>query len=407
MYSIMVRINEIALKNRNKGIFMNILKNNIEKKVGKDFIFERNNNRIYLHPKNDGIIFENYLESLNEVFGIYSVSKVHRCNNNYDEILENVSKELNFILKNSDIKTFKIETKRIDKNFKIESIDMSKKIGEDILKSYSLDVDVHNPDVKVFVEIRCEGTYIYANNYKLNSGLPVGSSSKGSLLLSGGIDSPVAGTMMLKRGMSLNCINFMSPPYTGPKSTEKIIKLAQRLSLYNINPLDLYMIPLTKIQLLFKDKKYSKFSIILQRRSMMRIANKISDLSETKVIITGESLGQVASQTVENLNSIDKESKKLILRPLIGFDKEETIKLSKAFNYYDISTLPYEDSCTVFLPDRPATKSKFEVLKNIESEIYELNELEDEVINLSKKLRIINTKVIELEKIEKIKGGLL
>ncbi len=211
---------------------------------------------------------------------------------------------------------------------------------------------------------------------------------------------------MQKRGMVINAVSFHSPPFTGSKTVEKIIELAKKLSYYNSNPIDLYMVPLTKVQKAYKEIA-GKNIVVLQRRSMMRIATKISDLTQTKLLITGESLGQVASQTVENLGSISDATEKIILRPLIGFDKEETIKLSKSYGFYDTSIKPQTDSCTIFLPSNPATKSKIPVLEKIENEIDNLFSLELEALNETKRYRIFKEEVQELDDFENILGGTL
>jgi len=406
---ILIRTNEISLKNKNKGIFMNKLKENIEKMLEGKTKIKRINNRFYITPKKNLKSYDKdkIKDNLNKVFGIHSISFVHLVDKNMEDIKNKSYELVNDYIESHSIKTFKVEVKRADKSFEYTSIEFAALIGEKVLEKFKeLKVDVKNPDMILYIDIRQEGVYLYSEKIKCAGGLPTGTSSKGTLLLSGGIDSPVAGTLMQKRGMVINAVSFHSPPFTGSKTVEKIIELAKKLSYYNSNPIDLYMVPLTKVQKAYKEIA-GKNIVVLQRRSMMRIATKISDLTQTKLLITGESLGQVASQTVENLGSISDATEKIILRPLIGFDKEETIKLSKSYGFYDTSIKPQTDSCTIFLPSNPATKSKIPVLEKIENEIDNLFSLELEALNETKRYRIFKEEVQELNDFENILGGTL
>lgn len=406
---ILVRTNEIALKNGNKGIFMNKLKENIEKMLSVKTKIKIINNRLHITPKNNLNNYEKEIikENLKKIFGIHSISFVCIVDKNIEDIKNKSYELVDEHIENHSIKTFKVEVKRADKSFEYKSIEFAALIGEKVLDHFKeLKVDVKNPDMILYIDIRQDGAYIYSEKIKCAGGLPVGTSSKGTLLLSGGIDSPVAGTLMQKRGMVINAVSFHSPPFTGSKTVEKIIELAKKLSYYNSNPIDLYMVPLTKVQKAYKEIA-GKNIVVLQRRSMMRIASKISDLTQTKLLVTGESLGQVASQTVENLSSISDATEKIILRPLIGFDKQETIKLSKEYGFYDTSIKPQTDSCTIFLPLNPVTKSKIPVLENIEDKIDDVFSLESEVLNEAKKYRIFKEEVQELDDFENILGGTL
>jgi thiamine biosynthesis protein ThiI len=346
-------------------------------------------------------------ENLKKVFGIHSISYVHVVKKTIEEIEEKSYELVDEYINLNYAKSFKVEVKRADKSFQHKSIEFASLIGEKILNKFKdLKVDVKNPDLILYIDIRQEGAYLYSEKITCAGGLPVGTSSKGTLLLSGGIDSPVAGALMQKRGMVINAVSFHSPPFTGSKTVEKIIELGKKLSYFNSNPINIYMIPLTKVQKAYKDFG-GKNIVVLQRRSMMRIASKISDLTNTNLLITGESLGQVASQTVENLTSISNVTEKIILRPLIGFDKQETIKLSKKYGFYETSIKPQTDSCTIFLPSNPVTKSKIPILEDIENKIDNLKELEDEVINESKKYRIFKNEVEQIKTFENIMGGTL
>ena len=406
---ILVRTNEIALKNKNKGIFMNKLKENIEKIMEGKTKIKRINNRFYIYIPSNLSSFEKdaMKENLKKVFGIHSISYVHVVKKTIYEIEEKSYELVYEYISLNNVKSFKVEVKRADKSFQHKSIEFASLIGEKILNEFNdLKVDVKNPDLILYIDIRQEGAYLYSEKIICAGGLPVGTSSKGTLLLSGGIDSPVAGTLMQKRGMVINAISFHSPPFTGSKTVEKIIELGKKLSYFNSNPINIYMIPLTKVQKAYKDFG-GKNIVVLQRRSMMRIASKISDLTNTNLLITGESLGQVASQTVENLTSISNVTEKIIIRPLIGFDKQETIKLSKNYGFYDTSIKPQTDSCTIFLPSNPVTKSKISILEDIENKIENLESLENEVLKEAKKYRIFKDDVEEINTFENIMGGTL
>lgn len=409
MNFILIRTNEIALKNRNKGIFMNQLKENVEKMVEGKIAIKRLNNRFYLNFDNNlnKYELEKIEEALKKVFGIHSISYVHTTKKNIEDIEKKSISLTEEYLKIHNVKTFKVEVKRADKGFKYKSIELASKIGETILNNFNdLTVDVKNPEFILYIDIRQEGAYLYSDKILCSGGLPVGTSSKGTLLLSGGIDSPVAGVLMQKRGMIINAVSFHSPPFTGSKSIEKILELSKKLSFYNSNPIDLYMVPLTKVQKAYKETG-GRNIVILQRRSMMRIATKISDLTGTKLLITGESLGQVASQTVENLSSISNATEKIIVRPLIGNDKQETIKLSKKYGFYDTSIKPQTDSCTIFLPAKPATKSKIDFLEKIEQKTENLYDLEKEVLNETKKYTIFKDEILEIKSFKNLTGGSL
>ncbi|WP_121958600.1 tRNA uracil 4-sulfurtransferase ThiI [Petrotoga sp. 9PWA.NaAc.5.4] len=405
---IIVRVDEIGLKIKNKFIFMNQLKSNIKKVFKNDFLYHVVNNRIYLEPLNNESLDVLNLKKLEKIFGIHSYSFAEKVEEDFEKVKIKAYETLEKSLLDKKIDTFKVSVNRADKTFPLKSPEIAAKIGAYILeKRPELKVNLKNPDITVEIDIRNDGIFVFSNRYKGPEGLPVGVSSNGTVLLSGGIDSPVASILMLRRGMNINAVNFYSPPFTGMKSLNKILKLSSKISEYIPFPFNVYIVPLTKIQLLFKDLKENKFSVILQRRSMMRIANKISEITGTNVLITGESLGQVASQTLENLLTISAASKKEILRPLIGFTKNETINLSKKYGLYEISIIPYEDSCSIFVPEKPATKSKKEKISELEASIAELLNLEEEALTTSKKFEIFDGKIEEINSFKYIKRGSL
>jgi len=401
MQAVVVRVDEIGLKNKNKMYFMNQLKNNIQRKISQNLTCEIFNNRIYLIPQDSRKITVKDIDALKKIFGIHSFSIAQKVELNTESIKNKVYEVAKNSLENNNYRTFKISVNRANKSFPYNSQEFAGMIGEFTLNYFpQLKVDLNNPELNIEIDIRAEGAFIFSGRLEGLSGLPVGTSSRGTALLSGGIDSPVATLLMMRRGMLLNAVNFYSPPFTGPKSLTKILKIASIVSEFMSVPFYLYVVPLTKIQLLFKDIKENRYSVILQRRSMMRIANKISDITNTKVLVSGESLGQVASQTIENLLTISDSSQKTILRPLIGFTKNETIKLSQKFGTYETSILPYEDSCSVFVPPKPATKSNINRIKSIEDSLTNLSELELEALNEAKKYKIEDSKILEIDHFE-------
>lgn len=396
MRLVVVRVDEIGLKNKNKIFFMKKLAENIRKKLNKQYSFEISNNRIYIISDSEEIN-KKELGNLIKVFGIHSYSIAEKTDLELESIKKKVHEITKNALKTNNYKTFKVFVNRAYKSFPINSQELAPLLGEFILDNFPyLKVDLKHPELKVEIDIRRDGAYIFTDRFDGPSGLPVGVSSNGTVLLSGGIDSPIASILMMRRGMVLNAVNFYSPPFTGPKSLNKILRISSIISEYSPNNFYLYIIPLTKIQFLFKDLDEKRYSVILQRRSMLRIANKISEITGTKVLVSGESLGQVASQTVENLLTISDASKKEILRPLIGFTKNETIELSKKYGLYDTSILPYEDSCSIFLPPQPATKANVNKITLIEDSTPEISKLEKEALNESKKFEINNGSIREI-----------
>jgi thiamine biosynthesis protein ThiI len=378
MELVMLRLNEIFLKSNNKNLFIAKLVKNIRILFESEVEIIKKNNRIYLKTEitDDDELFN----KIKKIFGVYSFSRVHLVENIYDIILNNSIKVFNELLKNN--KTFRIQSKRTAKNFSMSSMELARNLGSDILKRFpNLKVNLDKPEVVINIEVRNEGTYIFENKIKVSSGLPTGTSTKGSILLSGGIDSPVAALMMMKRGMNLNGITFASPPYTSPSTISKIIKLASKISEYSPMPFFLHIVNFTPLQVYLKEYVDEKLILVLQRRSMMRIANEIAKKSNSNCLVTGENLAQVASQTFENINSIDQSSEMLVLRPLIGMDKDDIIELANYFETYETSIIPYEDTCSIFVPESPATKTKAHVLEKIENSLQRLKEIEVELVN--------------------------
>ena len=282
--------------------------------------------------------------------------------------------------------TFKVESKRTDKSFPLTSPELNAKIGADILKEYNeLKVDIHNPDFTVFIDVK-SSAYIYIKRTSGLGGLPLGSSGEGLLLLSGGIDSPVAGFMMAKRGMNINAIHFHSYPFTSKRAHQKAMDLAKILSKYT-GKMTVYSINLAEIYKAISKNCPRRETTILSRRFMMRIASKISEKYEYQALITGESLGQVASQTIESMSVINESSRYPILRPLIAMDKKDIIEISEKIGSYEKAIEPYDDCCSIFAPDSPVTKPKLKYIEKSEENL-DIESLEDEAIN--------NMKIIEI-----------
>lgn len=381
---VLIRYAEIGLKGRNRGYFEGKLIENIRKIVKPPEVYKRYG-RIVIRLKNHD--FHDMEERLKYVFGIQNYSYAFAVSHDVDEIKKAVFELVKLNLNGH--KTFKVETKRSFKQFPMKSLEFSAFIGEFVLENFpELKVDVHNPDLIVGIEIKEKEVFVFAGKKKLYGGFPVGVSGKSLLLLSGGIDSPVAGWYMLKRGIGIETLSFLSPPFTTEKSVEKIINLAEKLSKYMPDTMRTYIIPFTEVQQYIKQNVPDKYSLIIQRRSMMRIANKLARKIKAKALITGESIAQVASQTLSNLHSIEDASFLPILRPLIGFEKMEIVEKAKEIGTYEISILPYIDSCVAFAPKNPATSSNVKEIRDIEKDLEKLSELEENVLGKVKKYLI-------------------
>lgn len=353
---IIVRYSEIHLKGKNRGYFERVFGINMEKSLkGIKHEIRRQSGRYLIEgfEENDEEIIS---ERLKKVFGIHSYSLGLKVQTNMDKISEAAQSVC------SDAGTFKVETHRADKNFELNSLQISAEIGGRLLAANKyIKVDVRNPQFIINIDVRENGTTLVFNKFiKGAGGMPVGTSGKGLLLISGGIDSPVAGHMIAKRGMNIECLHFHSYPYTNMQAKDKVIELAKTLSGYTCGT-KLNVVSVTHIQEEIHKKCNGEYMVTLLRRFMMRIAERIALKCGAQCIITGESLGQVASQTIEGITSSNSVIQKLpVLRPLCGFDKDEIIERSRAMGAYDISIQPYEDCCTVFLPKHPVIKPSLE-----------------------------------------------
>ncbi|KWZ99881.1 MAG: tRNA uracil 4-sulfurtransferase ThiI [Anaerococcus vaginalis] len=374
-----VSFGELFLKGKNRNKFFKAaidnIKRNIEDIGYEDMYLE--SSKLYIKAnKND---FENLIKEIKKVFGIIYISEIKRCEKNKESI-ESALKE---ILDNMDIKnkTFKVITNRVDKSFEIKSPEFSQMIGGFILKNYAKDnnlkVDVHNPDFKVFIDIK-KYAYVYANRHEGIGGLPIGSSGNGLLLLSGGIDSPVAGFMMAKRGMKIDCLHFHSYPFTSKRALQKALDLGKILSQYT-GKMRIYSVNMAEIYKSINKNCRRNQTTILSRRFMMRIGEKISAKNNYNALITGESLGQVASQTVESMAVIEDATNLPIFKPLVALDKTEIIDRALFIGSYEKSIEPFDDCCSIFAPSNPITKPKLKYIKESESKL-DIEELENNAI---------------------------
>lgn len=357
---ILVRFGEIALKGNNRKYFLNKLHSNIVaacRKLG-DHKVQKTHGRIFVYPEGDT---EELLDRLKMVPGIVSLSPGMIVPLDYDE-LQKASLELFEQEVDNYPTTFKVETKRANKSFPKNSMEINREIGAHLLRNIdspeqNLSVDVHQPEHRFQIEVRKNNIYIFTRVVNGPGGLPVGSSGKGLLLLSGGIDSPVAGWLSQKRGIDIDALYFHSFPFTGDRAKEKVIDLAQKLTRYT-DKIKLHIGYFTNIQKAIQEKCPKKYSVTIMRRMMFRMATRIAQNHNNKVLITGESVGQVASQTLESMSVINEVTRMPVLRPLVTMDKQEIITIAKKIDTYEISIRPYEDCCTVFVPDHPVTKPR-------------------------------------------------
>ena len=343
---IMIKYGELTTKKANRKMFINMLENNINK-ILKNEKYEISKDRVRMYIKCDSSSLDSIVKKLKKVFGIHGIVIADKVNTNIDSIKEKVLEKLN-----DNYKTFKVNTKRADKKFEIHSMDFNRVIGGHVLKNTNLKVDVHNPDVLINIEIRHEGTFIYTNEIKGLGGYPVGIQGKGLLMLSGGIDSPVAGYLSLKRGVDLECLYFESPPHTSVEAKNKVLKLASIINEYSGN-IKVNIVPFTKIQEEIYKNCPDSYIITIMRRMMYRIAEEVSRRKNLKVIINGESIGQVASQTLTSMIVINNVTNMPVIRPVACMDKLEIIDIATKIGTYETSILPYEDCCTIFLPKHP------------------------------------------------------
>lgn len=357
---ILAKYGEIALKGENRSTFEDILMRNIRrrlKSIGK-FELMRRQSTIYVNPLDEDCDIDRAVECMKKIFGIGAIQRCAVFPKDFQAVIEHLKEYLDEAL--GSAKTFKVEAKRSDKTFPLNSPMIQQKLGDAILDVFPhLGVDVHDPEVTVRLEIRDNGAYLSALRITGAGGMPVGSSGKALLMLSGGIDSPAAGYMMAKRGLVVDCIHYISPPYTSERAQMKVEKLCEEMTEFS-GDTRFYCVPFTEIQEALRDNCPEEYFTVLMRRLMVKIANKICGRDGYGAIITGESLAQVASQTLPALYCTNAAAEFPVFRPLIGMDKIEITDIARKIGTFETSILPYEDCCTVFSPKHPRTRPKLE-----------------------------------------------
>lgn len=365
---VIVRYGEIVLKGTNRGFFEDKLVSRIRNQLKnyEGLKVYKKHSLIYVDVEN----FEEreIIKKIKKIFGVILVSAAHKISAEMEEIKLIALQELQEVTTTKNIDTFKIVTKRANKKFPLKSLEISSEVGSYILQNHkNIKVDVHNPDATIYIEVRDEA-YVYSEKIKGYGGLPVGTGGKALLLLSGGIDSPVAGWMIGNRGMQIEALHFHSYPYTSERAKEKVIDLANVLSNY-VGRFRIYSINLLPIQKEINEKCKEEEMTIISRRFMMKIAEKIACKKNLDALVTGENLGQVASQTIQSMSVINESVTIPILRPLVAMNKVDIINMAKEIGTYETSILPFEDCCTVFLPKRPITKPRLERILSSEEKL--------------------------------------
>ena len=370
--SFLIKYAEIAIKGKNRYMFEDALVRQIKIALNKcegKYEISKASGRIYVEYLSD-YDFDETVGALTKVFGITGVCPVvHVEDKGFEQLASDVTSFIDEVYPDKN-KTFKVNSRRARKNYPLESMEINAKLGEVLLNAFpELSVDVHNPEIMLNVEIR-EKIYIYSEVIKGPGGMPIGTNGKAMLLLSGGIDSPVAGYMISKRGVRIDAVYFHAPPYTSERAKQKVVDLAKKIAKYT-GPIYLHVVNFTDIQLYIYDKCPHDELTIIMRRYMMRIAEHIAKETECLSLITGESIGQVASQTMQSLVATNEVCTLPVFRPLIGFDKQEIIEISEKIDTYETSILPYEDCCTIFGAKHPVTKPNLNIIRRDEGNLSE------------------------------------
>ena len=364
---VLIKNGELVLKGLNRSSFEDVLIKNMRKALKPlgEFTFTKSQSTIMVEPVDKETDLDDAVDKLKKVFGIAALSRAAIAEKSMDSIRETTLEYLEEELEEAS--TFKVEAKRSDKKFPMKSPEICRELGGDILSKFNhLKVDVHNPDIVVTVEIRDNNAFIRGNNIKGAGGMPVGTSGRAATLISGGIDSPVASYMMAKRGIELVAVHFASPPYTTELAEQKVMDLLKKVAAYS-GHITTYVVPFTEIQEQIRDKCPEVYFTIIMRRYMMRIAEKLAKLQNCSALITGESVGQVASQTIYALGCTDAVTTIPVFRPCIGMDKDEIVRISRKIDTFETSIQPYEDCCTVFTPKHPKTRPKLDEIEEAEA----------------------------------------
>lgn len=372
---IMVRFGELSTKGKNKKDFIRVLSKNIKNALSDFSNIEIITQYDHIYVKLNDNNADEIVNILKDVSGIYSLSLVYKTN----EDIENLKKFALNLMKELDEKTFKVYTRRSNKNYPMISDEINRAIAGEILRNTNFKVDVHNPDILLSIEIRNEGAYVFTKTVKACGGYPLGVGGKVMHMLSGGIDSPVAAYLIMKRGIRIECIHFASPPYTNIGVIEKLKDLLSKLNRYQ-ESIKLNIIPFTKLQEKIYEVSDESYAITLMRRMMFRLASRLAESNNCLAISSGESVGQVASQTLESINVINEVTNIPVIRPVVCYDKDDIIRLAKNINTYDISIRPYEDCCTIFAPKNPKTKPSRKKVEEFEAK-FDYEKMIDEALN--------------------------
>ena len=385
---ILVKNGELVLKGLNRCSFEDVLIKNMKRHLAPlgDFKFTKSQSTIMVETEDADTDLDDAAECLKKVFGIAALSRAAVCEKDMNCIIKTALAYLEDEL--SGAKTFKVEAKRSDKKFPLKSPEICRETGGAILKKFNhLKVDVHNPEITVTVEIRDNYAFVRGNNIKGAGGMPTGTSGRAAVLISGGIDSPVAAYMMAKRGIELISVHFASPPYTSELAEMKVLDLLKKVSAY-CGTITTYIVPFTEIQEAIRDYCPEEYFTLVMRRIMMKISDRIARQQNCLALITGESVGQVASQTIYALGCTDCASTLPVFRPCIGMDKDEIVSISRKIDTFETSIQPYEDCCTVFTPKHPRTKPKLEDVLEAEGKIENLEEMMQTAIENARRVFI-------------------
>lgn len=387
---IIVRFGEITVKGRNRTRFEELMLARVKEALAafRRLTYDKSYGRLYIRL--NGESFDKVADRLKDVFGIVSFSPAMRTANELAAIREAALSVMRAV--DPPPRTFKVSVKRAYKGFPHDSREMNHLVGAHVLRNTpNLKVDVHQPEVELKVEIREEGTFVHCRTVPAAGGFPLGMNGKAMLLLSGGIDSPVAGWMMMRKGLELEAVHFHSYPYTSEQSKEKVITLAQRLAYYG-GRMKLHVVPFTELQTRLARTGYEHLMVTLMRRAMLRIAERLAEKSGALALVTGESLGQVASQTLASINVIGRAATLPILRPLVAMDKLDIIRVAERIGTYETSILPYEDCCTLFVPKSPATNPNLHIVERAERRLgEEMERLIQEAVTGTETIEVTET----------------
>ena len=391
---ILVRFGDLTLKGKNQKIFLRALYKLMDTKMkGLNVEVEYQHDRIFIHLLDEDV--NKVIERLNLVSGISSYSLVVKCSDQIDDIKKTALDLMKDVVKTTA--TFKVNTKRANKNYPLHSMEITKHVSGYVLSNHQgLKVDVHNPEVELNIEVRRDAAYLYNTNIRALGGFPVGVAGKGLLMLSGGIDSPVAGVMAMKQGIEIECVHFESTPLTSIESAQKVIDLTKKMARYAPNNrINIHMVPFKELHMALLDNVPESYNITIMRRMMYRIATEIAKRNNCLCLINGESVGQVASQTLGSMLTINSVTNYPVVRPLCTYDKVDIIAMSRKIDCYELSIKPFEDCCTVYVPKAPATAPKLDKAEHYES-LFDWKTLLDEAVENTQAITISTDSDLDL-----------